>query len=75
MDAYLFFCTSSNENTNVKSIARTTKLIDIIFFSSSLNRNNKTSPNKNNINGILFPENKILRPKMLITIIVNMYLV
>ena len=74
-DIYLFFSTSSNENTNVKSITRAAKLIDIIFFSSSLNRNNKTNPNKNNINGILFPENKIPIPKMLITITVNTYLV
>ena len=44
------------------------KLNGIIILNLSLKKKVKTSPNKYNINGILFPENKMPIPKMHITI-------
>ena len=46
----------------LKRINKAIMLIGIIFFNLSLNKKIINNPNKNKINGILFPENIIPKP-------------
>jgi len=50
------------------------KLTGIIFLNLLLNKKTNNNPNKNKINGILFPESMMLMPKIHIIIVVNINL-
>ena len=50
------------------------KLTGIIFLNLLLNKKTNNNPNKNKINGILFPESMMLIPKIHIIIVVNINL-
>ena len=50
------------------------KLTGIIFLNLLLNKKTNNNPNKNKINGILFPERMMLTPKIHIIIVVNINL-
>ena len=51
------------------------KLTGIIFLNLLLNKKTNNNPNKNKINGILFPERRIEEAKKHIEIVVNINLV
>ena len=57
---------------NKFNTVKNTKLITIVLFNLSLNKNNIINPSKNNNNGILLPDTKIAIPKMFIISIVAM---
>ena len=60
---------------NCKSIKRDIKATSTIFRNSLLSKKSRNNPNKNKINGILFPESRIEEAKKHIEIVVNINLV
>ena len=56
---------------NLKIIKKNTKLTGIIFLNLSLKNKANNNPNKNKMNGILFPESRIPVLKIHIAIVVN----
>ena len=62
------------KNPNLKSIKQHTKPTVITFLNLLSNKKTNNNPNKNKINGILFPESMMLAPIMQIVIVVNINL-
>ena len=69
------FIIASDEIINLASMKRHIKLTGIIFLNLLLNKKTNNNPNKNKINGILFPESMMPIPITQIVIVVNINLI
>ena len=61
----LYFLEASKLNTIPTAIIKNIEFKSIIFLNFFINKIIKKDPNKNKTKGILFPENKTPKPKML----------